>query len=507
MEQHHSTADLAESTVRGAAWTAAAKWSVRMCTLLAFALLARLLAPTDFGQLAIASAVVEIARVVAQQGFAQSLIREPHVDRELISSAFWIGIAGSVVMAGALVLTAPVLAVAMGSPGLAPILQVLAGYLLLSGLGSVPEALLTRDMKFRPLATRTIASTLCGIATAIALALVGAGVWALVGQMMVQALVATALLWWHVTFRPVLAVEPRRARGLLRFGWTVALIDIGTAFLGQLDKIVIGAMLGEVAAGYYFVAFRMISILDELLLGVFSTLALPVFSRLQRDTAATIRALNRATRTTLTAAAPVYVSMFILAPLLIPLAFGPGWGPSAQLLQVFCVAGVLGCTMYFDRGVLLAAGRPGLELMLVTVFTAGTVVAAYLGSLVGLYAAALAVTVRMYITFPLRLVALRRVLALRMSRYLGQWVPAIAAMAVFVAIVAIVEVAAAGMNDWLRLPAATVLGLIGYVGLLLVVDRTFLVEIARLVRRAVGRRPPGEGTPQPAQQTQTDGGS
>jgi O-antigen/teichoic acid export membrane protein len=475
-------AELRALAIRGARWSVVDKWGVKLFSLATFAVLAYVLEPAAFGIVASAQVVVTLVQTITDQGVAQVLIVQREDDAATRSTAFWLSMASGLLGAGALFASAPLVALMFDQEELTDVLRVLSAFLILRALSAVPHALAQRDMRFRLVAARSIAAAVLSSAVGVTMALLGFGVWALVTQILAQAAVGAILLWVATRFRPGLQFSFPVARRIMRFGWKVVCIDVLTVVVSQGDNFVVGLLLGPVALGYYVIAFRLLNVLIEAFTGVMSQLSLPVFARLRDDRAGTINALIQATRTSLAVTVPLFGTLAITAPLVVPLMFGPKWDPSAEMLQVLCLAGVLSSITYFDRGVLFAADRAGLEIAVVGAMAAGTVAAASIGAQISLFAVAVAVTVRMVLTLPIRLVALRTAVGLDWRSYLAAWrAPAVAGLAMLATATGTHALLGAS-SAHLSVSLAATVGLLTYLAALTGMDRPLVLACLQLAR-------------------------
>ncbi|WP_142027861.1 lipopolysaccharide biosynthesis protein [Blastococcus colisei] len=476
--------ELRSLAVAGARWSVIDKWGVRLLNLATFAVLGYLLEPAEFGVVAAAQVAVAMAMTFAEQGLAQAVIVDDQDDDETRSTAFWIALGSGLLIALVMAALAPLIAMALGIPEIVPVLRALSLVLVLRALGSVPDALAQRRLQFKALAVRSVTAAAVGAAIGIGCAIAGAGVWALVAQVLSQVAVSTLLLWVATRFRPRFRFSMTTARRMWRFGWKVVAIDLFTVTAGQGDNLVVGAVLGPVALGYYVIARRLLNVVVDAFTGVMSALSLPVFARLKNDRPGLIAALRQATRTSLAVSVPVFGSLAIVAPFLVPLLFGPQWHDSAKMLQVLCVTGVVSSLAYFDRGVLLAAGRPGLEIAAIATLAVVTVAAAALGAQASVFAVAVAIAARSLLMVPLRLSILRIALRLDLWAYLRGWLaPLLGGMGLLASAAGIWLVMPA-QSGWLALSIAAAVGLAAYAAVLWLLDRPLVHTLVGFLRRA-----------------------
>lgn len=476
--------------VRGAAWSAVDKWTARVLTLVTFAILGRLLGPEPFGVVAAATVAVTLLAIISNSILMPALVLERQLDETTRATAFWLSAFAAALATGVLVAIAPLVSRIFDAPDLTPVLRLLALSLLIRGLGVLPEAELNKDLRFRALTLRSIVSTVVAAVVGVGCAVGGLGVYALVAQTLVQVIVATVIMWAAAQSPPRGRIDRVILRRLTKRSAQFFWVELGMVAVQQGDKFVVGAMLGPVALGYYVIAYRLLAVVSDSFTGVLSALALPVFTRLRDDRNKTLRALFQASKLSLVGASLIFLSLFTLAPVLIPLVFGDHWEPSVILLQVFCVAGVVNALTYFDRAVLYAADRPRLEAMVVAVAGVGTVTAALIGAQFSLTAVAIAMTLRSYMTWPLRLYVLRVAVGLDVRAILRHWTPPAMAGVAFGLAAYAVSRGLAGGPATLQLAAAAAAGCAAYIAWLWWRDRAFVTETAGLLPDRLARRRP-----------------
>ncbi|MGI4896021.1 MAG: lipopolysaccharide biosynthesis protein, partial [Janthinobacterium lividum] len=474
--------------IRGAFWSVLEKWGSRFTQLIVFVLLSRLLDPTVFGVIAIASVVLDLVRILVDQGFSQAIIVEDNPGRSFVSTAFWVGLATSAILTVAMFLTAPLVAHFYDEPQLTDVLRWLSLGFVLQAASSVPQALLTREFRFRELAQRRLVSVFLGGVAGVVLAATGAGVWSLVVQTLVTTGSAVVILFAATRFRPGLTFDRAHWRRLVRFSGGVLGVDLMTWAVNNVDKLIVGAVLGTKALGYYYVAWRILMLITEVMTGVLTAVALPVFSRMRDDRDLTVRALFRATKLSVSLAAPIFVAVLVLAPDLVPVVFGAQWRDAVPLAQVLSLVGLVYSVTFFDRSVLYAAGRPGLELVVAGVTAAATALAAFLGSQQSLMLVCVLLAVRSYGLWPLRLTFLHKVTGLSVAHYLLQWVRPVLATLPAAAVGLLLRGLLDGVDPLLRLILAGIAMGIAFVLVLVLVDRRFVQETVSMLRSAARRR-------------------
>ena len=424
---------LREKAVRGIAWSAVRNWGSRAVNFVVFLVLAWLLAPENFGLVALASVYIALIEVFVDQGFADALIQREGLTPAHLDTAFWTSLALALLfVAGTALSAGPVArlvgrfdqALAYGAEStasleaLGPVIRWLSLAFVLTALIGVQEALFERNLDYRVLAVRSIVAMVVGGSVGVIMAFMGYGVWSLVGYQLSERAAAAVVLWAASDWRPRLRWHTARFRELFSFGINI----VGANLLGFLnrrsDNLFIGVVLGPTALGYYVVAYRLFNVATQLITSTVSSVAFATFSRLQGDRPRMRQGFYTATGTVSLVAFPLFIGGAIMAPELIAVLFQPKWLPSAPVFQVLAFVGLLHAVFYFNDAVMRAMGRPGWILALSALYAVCNVAAFALVVRYGIVAVAVAYVVRAYVLAPLPLWAVRRLIDIRWRAYL-----------------------------------------------------------------------------------------
>ena len=350
--------NLREKAFRSVGWVVLEKWSVRLVSLAVFAILARLLDAKDFGLLSMATVFTALLAVFVDSGFTKALVQRKTLAKDDAATAFWTSLGISVAIYALLFFTAPLIASQFGDPRLGPVLRILGVALPLTALSATPAALLERDFHFRALSLRQLAGTIAGAAVAIPMALLGAGVWALVAQPLVSGVVSLVTLWASTPWRPTFSFSRESLRNLYGFGAGVLGIDLLNTFQANIDKLLIGSFLGPTALGYYFIGQKVLTTLSELVTTVIARVSLTTFSRVQDDVP---QAQPRAAEDDLCLGQPRHPDLRhhrAARAAADPLRLRAAVGARRPVFQLLAASAALASIMYYDQNVLLASGHP-----------------------------------------------------------------------------------------------------------------------------------------------------
>ena len=481
------------TALRSALWVMVESWLVRLVSLVAFLVLARLLTPADFGLMALAGIYLTFCSFVIDQGFGTALVQRSDLQPGHLDAVFWAQIAIGMAIAALTFFGAGFVAGLFEEPGLAPVLRSLAAFPAITALVLVQQAQLRREMQFRALAIRHIVSAVAGAAIGIALAALGYGVWSLVAQMLGGAIVGLAILWRASTWRPRLAFSFRHLRELSAFGVSVFAHELVWTFAYQIDRLLLGRFAGAGPVGVYTVAQRLVSIIGEVLVVGLQGIVVPVFARVQHDREALLRGLFRAYRLIAFVAFPAFGGLALVAPELVPLLLGAKWIEAVPVVQASAVPTLLYALGFFLSNVLTAVGRPGLRLLLTTiqaVASAGLVMVALPR---GPAAVALAMGAAALLAYGVNAAMLWRLIGLDPFAYHRQAWPAAAATLLMAAALWALAPSLAGWSNLATLGAKVAAGAAIYLAATALLARRQwreVIELARSLKTRPGGLPP-----------------
>lgn len=368
--------NLSERALTGVMWTAVQKWASRITGFVTIAVLTRTLAPADFGTVAVATAMLPVAYLLADMGFSIYVVQVRDIQARTLSTAFWFSALAGIALTGGLFAVAPALAWAFHVPDVVPVIRGLSATVLLVTFGSVPTALLKRRMEFRRLAIQSVVASVAGQAVAVSFALLGFGVWALVAQAVLFQLVASGLAWVSARWRPTVSFAPTEFCAMVSFGMKVAGVDLVALLRTWVENAILAATLGVAGLGYVNVAQRLMQTTQDVTAAAALPVSTVVFSQI-RDTTIRLRSgYRRALGLCYAVITPVMVFLAVSAPSLIPFLFGKQWGASVAPARILAVVGIFVLGAMLDHGLFYGVGHPGRWLAYGLTIDALTVVAA-----------------------------------------------------------------------------------------------------------------------------------
>jgi O-antigen/teichoic acid export membrane protein len=348
-------ADVRSTTLRGLRWTLIARPATELIALCSMVILARIVAPAEFGRYAIAAVVVAFATIPAA-GVGVALVQRPDVSREQLQAGFALALMTGLALVGIVLVGASLVVVPVFGARTAELVRLATPLCILSALGTVPSALLQRRLAFRRLSVIDVSTVAVQSATSVAMAVAGLAGASLVLGMLAGGLVATGLMWaWAPAPYPRLRRGP--ARDVMAYGLPASLAAISWVGFANCDYAIVGARLGPLKAGFYFRAYTVSVEYQKKVSQLMNTVGFPVLSRTEGTSE---RAALRSRMVGLLALLlfPLLVLLAIIAPIFIPFFFGPQWMPAVVPTQILAIGGAATVVIDAAGAALMASGRP-----------------------------------------------------------------------------------------------------------------------------------------------------
>ena len=308
--------------------------------LLGAVVLARLLLPADFGLFVMVVVFIALAELFVQVGLASALIQRQDTTATDENTVFWFNLGTGIALAVVVVLAAPAIAAFYSQPLVADLTRAMSVNVVLSALVTVPVARWRKALDFRRLAILSGISIGGGMAVAVVMALGGAGVWALAGQILATGVLRVACAFALDRWRPGLEFSGERFRLLFGYGAWLALAQTVTLLARQMYTLAIGRLYTPADLGVFNRAINTRGMPQTFISNVYVSVAFPVLSRHNADPPRLRRALSDGLVSAMAIQLPVMVGMALVAKNLVPVAFGPNWDAVVPYLQILCLAAI-----------------------------------------------------------------------------------------------------------------------------------------------------------------------
>lgn len=338
-------------------WKLVQMGGVKVIYMIRLLVLAILLAPADFGLVAIATTATGFLMSLTNLGLIPALVQAENMDDVKYDSAWTFDITRSFIVAGLTIIFAPLIADIFAEPLAIPIIQALALRPLIESMASIKVAALNRDLSFRPLAYLRIVEAIFNAVLSISLANF-VGVWAMVFGSIGGALSMVVASYIFAPYRPRISFNWSAVRSLMNFGGWVFLTSL-VAMAGNYGlRIAISRQLGAEGLGLYFIAVQLAYLPNEVASEAVGAVAFPLFARLQGNISQATRAFRALFSGLAAVIYPVCALLIVLAPTLIHDILGPSWAGTEQVIRVLSLVVMIGIFGEVAVSVFKGFGQP-----------------------------------------------------------------------------------------------------------------------------------------------------
>ncbi|HEU4522099.1 MAG TPA: lipopolysaccharide biosynthesis protein, partial [Thermoanaerobaculia bacterium] len=367
--------DFGRTTARAVSWAFLATTGSKIVTLVGLTVLARLLAPREFGLLAFALAYIVYVETIADLGTGTALIYWPDRRDDAAQVTFLVNLAAGVFWCGLTFVFAPLIADFFNAANGTAIVRALSLTFLIKHLGNTHDALARKDLRFRAAAIPELSMAAVKMGVAVVLAWRGFGAWSLVWAHLAGVIAWTVLFWVVTPWRPGWRFPKDLFGPMLAYGRGIIFINVLAAFQYQTDLVMISRWWGMTALGLYQLAGKIPEATVAMIYRVAGRVLLPAFSRASAAGTSPNQTYLAAARYVGAVTLPVACGLAILAKPFVLLFFGPKWIAAAPIVSALAILAGIRAFASNPGDALKAVGRVGLLARLGFVRVAAIVIA------------------------------------------------------------------------------------------------------------------------------------
>lgn len=355
---------LRSQTTKGVWWSFGGSIASYGITFVVGIVLARLLSPAEYGLIGIIMALIAVFDGIIDSGFSNALIRKKDATESDNNTMFITNLVVSVFLFFVMYLGAPLIAHFFKDEQLIPLTKVMSFYLIFNAFCLIQRTLLTKEIDFKTQTKCNVISSVISGVIGIAMALMGYGVWALVGQQLSKILFNTICLWFYRRWMPSFCFSWNSFRELFGFGWKLMISGIINSIWGQVNQIVIGKCYSAETLGQYTKGREYVDLVSKNLTSVVQKVSYPTLSKIQDEKDRLKNGYRIVIKVTVLV---VFVLVFFMAGCakqLILVLIGEQWLPSVPMMQLVCFSMALYPLHSINLNMLQVQGRSDLFLKL-----------------------------------------------------------------------------------------------------------------------------------------------
>lgn len=340
----------------GVFYTALAKYSGVIISLVVAGILARLLSPDDFGVVAIATVIIAFFNIFTDMGVSPAIVQHKSLGKEELSDIFsftvWTGIGISVLFFAASWLIADY----YESEILRTLCQLLSVNLFFASATIVPGAMFYRNKEFKFIAIRSFIIQIAGGAGAVTAALCGAGLYALIINPIVSSILIFAISYQRYPQRLRFTLGLGAIRKIFSYSAYQFLFNVINYFSRNLDKLLIGKYMSMSDLGYYEKSYRLMMLPLQNITQVITPVMHPIFSDFQDDREKLMTSYERIVRFLSFIGLPLSVLLFFTAEEVTLIIFGDQWLPSVPVFRILSLSVGIQIILSSSGSIFQAAG-------------------------------------------------------------------------------------------------------------------------------------------------------
>lgn len=358
------SASLRDRTLSGSFWSLADNLAGSGITFLVGLVLARLLSPEEYGVIGIIMIFIAVFNSIVDSGFSNALIRKNDASDTDYNTVFFFNLLISVVLFFVLYFSANAISTFFEIPILVPVTKVMASIVIINAFAIIQRTILVKNIDFKTQTKVSLLASLVSGAVGIGMALIGYGVWSLVGQQISRQLMNSLLLWVFNRWRPGLTISGKSFRELFGFGWKLLVSGLIDTVWKQIYQVVIGKCYSAETLGYYTRAEQFNMIFSSNLTAVVHRVSYPALSKIQDEKERLKQAYRKVIKTTMLVTFPCMLGLAAVAEPMVRVLIGDQWQPCVPYLQIICFSGMLYPLHALNLNMLQVKGRSDVYLIL-----------------------------------------------------------------------------------------------------------------------------------------------
>ncbi len=352
-----ANSNLKAKAVSGLIWKFAERWSAQIVSFVVSIILARMLMPAQYGEVAMILVFINIADVFVSDGFSTALIQKKDADKTDFSTMFYCSLAISILLYGILFACAPLIAGFYNNQNLIWLLRIFSLKLPIAAINSIQHAYVSRHMLFKKFFFSTIIGTITSGAVGIAMAYFGCGTWALIAQYLVNSVMDTAILFITIEWRPTRDFSKTSAKRLLSYGWKITLGSLLNSVYNECRSLVIGKKYTSDDLAYYNKGKQFPTLFTTNVNSAIGSVTFPLISDYSDDPPMMKKIARQSMQLTSYVTFPLMLGLMAVSKPLIIILLTEKWLIAVWFLRIACIGEMLQPINTVNLQMVKASGR------------------------------------------------------------------------------------------------------------------------------------------------------
>lgn len=332
---------LSERVIHGTFWVFSLRVFNRGFSLVRIIILARLLAPEDFGLFGIAMLALHALQTFSVTGLDQALIQKKGDIKTYLNSAWTVQVIRGFVLAVILVAGAPLVAIFFKEPQALMLIRVLGIAVFIKSLRNIGIIYFQKDLEFHKQFAFQLSGTFTDLAVSITAAFILRNAWALIFGLLAGNSVRLVVSYLVHSYRPSFTMDREKSKELFNFGRWILGSSIVIFIATQGDDIFVGKVLSTYALGLYQISYRLSNAMATEITHVISKVTFPAYSKLQDSVLSLKKAFMKTFNVTVFFSIPLAVGIYLLIPEFATIFLGEKWLPLIRPVRILAIAGAI----------------------------------------------------------------------------------------------------------------------------------------------------------------------
>ncbi|MBP3432619.1 MAG: lipopolysaccharide biosynthesis protein [Alistipes sp.] len=304
-------------------------------------IVARRLMPEDFGVMAILTFFTSVALTIVDSGFSQTLIRKMEPSESDYRSVFAFNVVVALVLYFVLWALAAPIARFYGHSVISDVAPVLFLLLPINSLCVVQTVMFTREFRFKLLSNIVFAASLISGVVAVAMALAGCGIWALVAQRLLQMGIKAIAFWWVRRWCVKGGVSLSALREMAPFSLRLLATDLIASIYNNVAQLFVGKMYSTASLGYYSQAQKLKDLAVISTVQSVQGVTYPALSKLSADDEKFSAGYERIVRLLSFVLFPAMLGLVAISSDMFMLLLGERWMPTVPYFRILALSGMV----------------------------------------------------------------------------------------------------------------------------------------------------------------------
>lgn len=340
-------------------WAAVHGWGGKLISFCITVVLARILSPEDYGIAGAVVIFVNFLPIIAEQGYSLGIVQKKDLYHSDVNLPFYISIfiASNFVVFS--VIFSEEISKTLGVENAAAYFSIAVFLVLVYVPNRFQEAWYQKKFKFKQLALRRVFADITGGVVAIICALNGAGVWSLLIQLYISAIVSTIVIWSRPVWRPTTNLRKDNFRDINRISHPVFFDRTRDYVSNRIIDIYLLRTFELASYGMYLVSFRLFQLMLDLLYNAFSNVAISGISNSDYSLADLKSLYLKSSKIAMTLSPPLFLFVGIFSEEISHIVYGDKWQGISTFLLPLMIMGALQSVQFVNGTFLNGMGYTG----------------------------------------------------------------------------------------------------------------------------------------------------